>query len=75
MKRVPTHTPSAPSMSRSGQAPAVDDAAGGHHRDPVADRVDDLGHQGHGGDLAGVASRLGALGDDEVAAGLDGAMA
>ena len=55
-----------------GEAPAVDDAAGGDDRDPVADGVDDLGHERHRGDLAGVAAGLGALGDDDVAAGLDG---
>ena len=72
MKRVPIQTPSAPRASDGGQAPAVEQAAGGDHRHPVADRVDDLGHEGHRGDRAGVAAGLGALGDDEVAAALDG---
>ena len=71
MKRVPTQMPSAPSASDGGQAPSVDDAAGGHDRHPVADGVDDLRDEGEGGDLAGVAAGLGALGDDDVAAGLD----
>ena len=47
-----------------GGLPPVRDAAGGHHRD--AHRVDDLGHQGHGGHLAHVAAGLRALGDDGV---------
>ena len=38
---------------------------------PLADRVDDLRDEGERGDLAGVAAGLGALGDDDVAAGLD----
>ena len=56
---------------RGGQAAAVEDAAGGDDGHPVADRVDDLGDEGHRGDRAGVAAGLGALGHDEVAAGLD----
>ena len=35
-----------------------------------ADRVDDLGHEHHRRDRAGVAAGLGALGDDEVGAGV-----
>ena len=46
--------------------PAGGDAAGGEHRDVVADRVDDLGHEDHRGDLAAVAAGLRALGDDDV---------
>ena len=56
---------------RGGQAPPVEDAAGRDDRHLVADRVDDLGDERHGRDLAGVAAGLGALGDDDVAAGLD----
>ncbi len=71
MKRVPIHTPSAPSASDGGQAPPVEQPAGRDHRHPIADGVDDLGHERHGGDLAGVAAGLGALGHDDVASGLD----
>ena len=71
MKRVPTQIAVGAQRERGSQAPPVDDAAGRHHRHPLADRVDDLGHEREGGDLAGVAARLGALGDDDVAAGLD----
>src|SRR6516225_5329378 len=67
MKRVPIHTPSAPRAS----AAAVEDAARGDNWDALADRVDDLGYQWKGRNLAGVASRFGALGHDEVAPGLD----
>ena len=35
-------------------------------------RVDDLGDQGHGGDQAGVAAGLGALGHHDVAPGVEG---
>ena len=70
MKRVPTQMPSAPSARDGGQAPAVDDAAGRDDRHALADRVDDLRHERERGDLAGVAAGLGALGDDDVAAGL-----
>src|SRR3990170_548231 len=51
------------------EAPAVSDAAGSDDRDG-RDRVHDLGHQGHGGDAAGVAAALGPLGDDDVGAAL-----
>ena len=55
---------------RGGQAAAVDDPPGRHHGDALAHRVDDLRDQGEGRDLAGVPARLGALGDDDVAARL-----
>ena len=59
-----------------GREPApVEDAARGDHRHPVADRVDDLRHERHRRDGAGVTARLGALRDDEIAAGLDRAVA
>ena len=61
-----------PERERGGQAPAVEDAAGGDDGDPVADRVDDLRDERERGDLSGVAAGLGALGDHEVAPGLDG---
>ena len=70
MNRVPIQTPSAPRASDGGQAPPVEQAAGGDDRHPVADGVDHLGHERHRGDLPGVAAGLGALGDDEVAARL-----
>ncbi len=71
MKRVPIHTPSAPSASaaarpRPSKIPPA--ATTGH---PVADRVDDLRHERHRRDVSGVAARLGALRDDDVAPGLD----
>ena len=43
-------------------------AARGEHRGG-RHGVDDLGHEHHGGDLAGVAPGLGALGHDDVHAG------
>ena len=67
MKRVPIHTPSAPSVERGGQAAPVEQAAGGDDRHLLADGVDDLRDEGHRRDRAGVAAGLGALGDDEVA--------
>ena len=54
-----------------GETPAVEDAAGRDHGHAVADGVDDLGHERHGRHRPGVAAGLGALGDDEIAAGLD----
>ena len=54
---------------RRRHLPAGGDAAGGEHR-RRRHRVDDLRHQHHGGDLAGVTAALGALRDDEVDAGL-----
>ena len=56
---------------RGGEAAPVEDAAGGDDRHPVADRVDDLRHERHRGDLPGVAAGFGALRDDDVAAGFD----
>ena len=61
----PHHTPSAPSAIAGGHLAA----AGRCRRRRAPGRghgVDDLGDQHHGGDLAGVAAGLGALGDDEV---------
>src|SRR5664280_676056 len=57
---------------RGGQAPAVEDPAGSHDGDLAAHGVDDLGNQGHGGHLAGVAPGLGALGHHDVAPGIEG---
>ena len=71
MKRVPTQMPSAPSASAAARPRPSTMPAGRDHRHPVADRVDDLRHERERGDLAGVAAGLGALGDDDVAAGLD----
>ena len=71
MKRVPIHTPSAPSASDAAR-PAVEEPAGRDDRNPVTDRVDHLRHERHRGDGARVATGFGALGDDDVAAGFDG---
>ena len=57
---------------RGGEAAAVEDPPGGDDRHLLADGVDDLRDEGHRGDGAGVATRLGALGDDEVAPAGDG---
>ena len=51
-----------------GDLAAPRDAAGGQHG-RRRHRVDHLGHQHHGRDLAGVAAGLGALRDDQVHAG------
>ena len=56
---------------RGGEPPTVEDPAGGDDRDPVPDGVDDLGDERHRRHRPGVAAGLGALGDDEVAAGFD----
>ena len=56
-----------------GHLPAAADAAGAEHGHR-GDGVDDLGDEDHGADLAGVAAGLGALGDDDVDAGLDVAL-
>ena len=72
MNRVPIHTPSAPRASGRGEAAPVEDAARGDDRDLLADGVDDLGNERHRGDRAGMATGLGALGDDEVAPAGDG---
>ena len=53
------------------EATPVEDAAGRHHRDTIAHRVDDLWDERHGRHLAGVAARFGALGHDEVATRVD----
>ena len=71
MKRVPTQIPSAPRLSAAARPRPSKMPPGGDHRHPIADRVDDLGHERHRRDLAGVAAGLGALGHDDVAAGLD----
>src|SRR5262249_61121041 len=52
--------------------PPVEEPAGGDDRHPVTDGVDHLRHESHGGDGPGVTTRLGALGDNEIAAALDG---
>src|SRR5215207_1934578 len=57
---------------RRRQPPPVEEPAGGDDRHPVADRVHHLGHERHRGHGAGVAAGFGALGDDDVAARLDG---
>src|SRR5918995_537371 len=57
---------------RRRQPPPVEEPAGGDDRHPVADRVHHLGHERHRGHGAGVAAGFGPLGDDDVAAGLDG---
>ena len=64
----PVHTPWAPERHGRRHLAAPGDAAGGQHR---AGRhgVDDLGDEHHGGDLAGVAAGLVALGHDDVDAG------
>ncbi len=53
--------------------PSVGDPSRRDDRDPLSDRVDDLGHEGQGGDEAGVAPRLGSLGHDDVTSGVHGA--
>ena len=63
--------PVGPEGQGGSESPAVEDPAGGHDRHPAADGVDDLGHEGQGGDGAGVPTALGALGNHDVAAGLD----
>ena len=72
MNRVPEPHAVGPQRQGGGQPPTVDDATGRHHRHPVAHGVDDLGDERHGGHPAGVAAGLGALGDHQVAPGLDG---
>jgi hypothetical protein len=54
-----------------GDLPAGADAAGSENMRVGADRVDDVRHEHHRGDLAGVAARLGALRDDDVDAVVD----
>ncbi len=56
---------------RCGQPAPVVQPAGRHYRNPFTDDVDDLRHQRHGCDLAGVSAGLGALRDHDVAPGLD----
>ena len=53
---------------RRGDLASVGDAAGCEHGGR-RHGVDDLGHEHHRADLAGVATGLGALGDDQVDAG------
>ena len=65
----PHHTPCGAERHRRGHLTAAADAAGAEHRD-VADRVDDLGDEHHRADLTGVPAGLGALGDDDVDAGV-----
>ena len=72
MKRVPTHTPSAPSVSAAARPRSVKDPACSGDRDPIADGVDDLRYQRHRRDEPRMASCLGALRDHDVASGLDG---
>ena len=55
-----------------GDPPPVHDPAGRHHRDPAADGVHDLGHEGDGGHPPGVPAGLGALRHHQVAPGVDG---
>ena len=73
MNRVPDPDAVGTECQRRGKAAAIEDAPGGHDRYLVTHRVDDLGNEGKGGNLPGVAAGLGALRDDEVAAGLHGA--
>ena len=56
----------------SGEAASVVDAAGRYDNNAIANGVDDLRDERHRRNLAGVASRLGPLRDDDVATGLDG---
>ena len=67
-QRAGPHALGAHGQGRGHLAPDAD-AARGQHRQR-RHRVDDLGPQHHAADLAGVAAALGALGDDEVDAGL-----
>ena len=67
MNRVPTQITVGAQRERGGQTAAVEDAAGRHHRHLVADGVDDLGDQRHGGHQARVTAGLGALGHHQVA--------
>lgn len=60
----PHQTPSAPGQRRSDLAATGDPARGQHRR--WRHRIDDFGNQNHGRHLAGVASGLGALRDDQV---------
>ena len=72
MNRVPTQTPAAPS-ARAAASPRpskMPPAATTGTRSPTASTI--RGHERHGGDETGVPTRLGALGDDEVAARVDG---
>ena len=62
--------PVGPEGQRRHEATAVEDATGSHHRDRLAHGVHDLRHERHRRHLPGMAARLGALGDDEVTAGL-----
>ena len=45
---------------------ATGNSAGGQHGHAVATGLDHLGHQHHGGNLASVTARLGALGHDHI---------
>ena len=71
MKRVPTHTPSAPSASAAARPrpSKIPPAATTGTRSPTASTI--CGHERQRRDLTGVATGLGALRDDDVAAGLD----
>lgn len=53
-----------------GDLAATGNAASGQHRHFASAGFNHLGHQHHGGDLAGVAAGLGALGDDHIDPGL-----
>ncbi len=72
MNRVPTQTPSAPRASAAARPrpSKMPPAATTGTRSPTASTI--WGTRAQRGDLARVAAGLGALGHDEVAAGLDG---
>ena len=65
----PHHTPFGAQRQRGGDLAAPGDATRGQHRHR-GHRVDDLGNQHHRRNLAGVTTGFGALGDDQVDAGL-----
>jgi hypothetical protein len=61
-----------PSSCSRRQAPAIEQPAGGDDWHLLAHGIDHLGHEGDGGDGAGMAPGLRALGHDEVAPAVDG---
>ena len=72
-KRVPSRMPSAPSASAATRPRPSAIAARRQHRDR-RHRVDHHGHERHAGHPADMAAALAALRDDDVGAGLDGAL-
>ena len=71
MKRVPSHTPSAPSAIAAARPRPSKMPPAATTGTRLADRVDDLRHERHRRDRAGVTAGFGALRDHEVAAGFD----